>query len=315
MFIDVHPDFIQARLMDVLKDGLNACNGVSSTIESFPMKEYYLQSLFLKMTGAQEQKMKCICWELATNDYTYRYEYLHNNEYKECSTYKEKNGVLKDLIHEIKNYEPTFFLSRIWGDVAIDDDTILSKRASWEAKINHQREGLVNSKIKQQEQKGRILTETAKDKINHNIMDKPLPEGDFECLVLGIKRESCIKSILSEYRKVVGNSIIADWDGDSLVDYDSHVNKHFRLSGFATKKNELLDSKLQSFYTNVVYRHRNRCAHNTTSYQQNIPSLDALRSEDQKAQNYFFRFTLLILIDEIFIRLYAYYRKLANSKD
>ena len=31
-----------------------------------------MQSIFMKMTGAQEQKMKCICWEIATIDFDLR---------------------------------------------------------------------------------------------------------------------------------------------------------------------------------------------------------------------------------------------------
>jgi hypothetical protein len=35
-----------------------------------------MQSIFIKMTGFQEQKLKCIVWELATDDYEYRYHKL-----------------------------------------------------------------------------------------------------------------------------------------------------------------------------------------------------------------------------------------------
>ena len=41
-----------------------------------PLYDYVLQTTFLKMTGSQEQKLKCIQWELATDDYEYRYDIL-----------------------------------------------------------------------------------------------------------------------------------------------------------------------------------------------------------------------------------------------
>ena len=40
------------------------------------LKDYFLSSIFLRMTGAQEQKLKCICWEIATHNYDFRYEYM-----------------------------------------------------------------------------------------------------------------------------------------------------------------------------------------------------------------------------------------------
>lgn len=46
-------------------------------MESYPLCEYVMQSLFLKLTGAQEQKLKCICWDIATHNYEYRYDFLN----------------------------------------------------------------------------------------------------------------------------------------------------------------------------------------------------------------------------------------------
>jgi hypothetical protein len=55
------------------------------------------------MTGFQEQKMKCICWELASNDYEYRYKRYTFKPLGECSRYDEKKTIYKDLIEQIKN--------------------------------------------------------------------------------------------------------------------------------------------------------------------------------------------------------------------
>ena len=69
-----HTDFILAPISDILKDSISASDGIGSGMETFPLSDYVMQSVFLKMTGFQEQKMKCIVWDLATIDYEYRYK-------------------------------------------------------------------------------------------------------------------------------------------------------------------------------------------------------------------------------------------------
>ena len=80
----------------------------------------------------------------------------------------------------------------------------------------------------------------------------------------------------------------------------------WRAGGFALG-DVLMDKDYQDFYTNVVYRHRNRCAHNLSSFQNNLPTLKTLVGEDFVYDNYYYRFSMLLLIDEIFMRLYKAY--------
>ena len=61
-----------------------------------------------------------------------------------------------------------------------------------------------------------------------------------------------------------------------------------------------------------LYIHRNRCAHNLTSYQQNRPSLEILSGIDSVYENYYIRFALLIIIDKIMITLYQIFQHEAN---
>ena len=74
-------------------------------------------------------------------------------------------------------------------------------------------------------------------------------------------------------------------------------------------KKEFISNKLKSFYENDLYNQRNRLAHNTLSYQENLPSLKTLVNEDDSSRNYFRYFATLILIDNIFIYLYKEFRR------
>ncbi|WP_038177382.1 hypothetical protein, partial [Treponema pedis] len=61
-----------------------------------------------------------------------------------------------------------------------------------------------------------------------------------------------------------------------------------------------------------MYKHRNRCAHNLLSYQDNLPSFEELKSEENKYDNWFLRFFILILLDNIFIYIFKEYIKIRS---
>jgi hypothetical protein len=72
------------------------------------------------------------------------------------------------------------------------------------------------------------------------------------------------------------------------------------------------DTKMYAVY-HLLYSHRNRCAHNTLSYQLNIPHLDELKDETYQTYNNIFMFyATLIIIDEVFRKVFAHYQELIN---
>ena len=75
MYMSEHAGFILSPLSDILREGNSACRGIGDEMASFALSEYVMQTIFIKMTGALEQKMKCICWDMATKDFEYRYDY------------------------------------------------------------------------------------------------------------------------------------------------------------------------------------------------------------------------------------------------
>lgn len=81
-----------------------------------------MNSLFLKMTGFQEQKMKCIAWEMATYDYEYRRILLQNKDnLGEYSSYKAKSAIYKRLTSLIISLNEKFDISDIDKQQLIDD--------------------------------------------------------------------------------------------------------------------------------------------------------------------------------------------------
>lgn len=212
-------------------------------IEAYPLCDYVMQSVFLKMTGAQEQKMKCICWEMATHDYEYRYFRYSKKFLGECSSYEEKEEVYKDLVKQIVKQEGKSF----------DPSTI--------EKID-------------------ILSNTTSQ-----------IENSFLGSNLLVWAQRNFNEYVEIWNKVSENNFVID-----------------AKNLFAKKNNSPDDIKsLDAIYKDHLYRHRNRIAHNTLSYQQNLPTLNTLVNDNYKYDNYFIHFSILILIDNIFIKLFERY--------
>lgn len=225
-----HTKFIKTPLINILKEGISATQSIGYGIDSYPICDYIMQSVFLRITGAQEQKLKCICWELATNDYDYRF-LKKGNLFLYYSSYSEKINLFEDIIEQINN----------------------------------------------------------KNYIKNNKF-----EFDFKALL------EKHKSVTVQLLEVFENSHWIIWKKKKFGEYKYIWNKD----------KSILD-KNGRIITEDIYKHlydeRNRVAHNTLSYQENLPTLDKLKSDDHKYDNYFLYFSILILIDEIFMYLYDEY--------
>lgn len=232
-----HTDFILSPISNVLKEVVSANSGIGNGIETYPLGEYILQAVFLKMTGFQEQKMKCICWELATEDYEYRYDRYTKAPLGECSSYKEKNTIYNDIINVIRKHKSNFDPKSTWDKATLQ----LSTR------------------------------------------------NEIKNIFLATNLSSWVQNTFSDF--IIDNSILP-------------------TTQFVTgndKLNNLFESTLIERY-GMLYNHRNRCAHNTLSYQENLPTLKTISHPNYKYDTYFVRFALLLLIDKIFIELYTQYK-------
>ena len=247
MYSSEHSEFILSPLVDLLKNGLSACKGTGDGIESFPLCEYVTQSLFLKLTGAQEQKIKCICWDLATVDYEYRYEFLNNKNYGECSNWNSKNGVYNDLISAIQKIDISFIPSQIFDSV--------------------------------------FLT---------RLLDKILQIYENSVLNVWLKRELCFYK--ANYSSIISARQIA------------------QIKQPNSKTYPLFQSLLKDKFEEIVYKHRNRCAHNTLSYQINKPDFNVLAKDNYEYNSYFFRYAIIILIDSILMSLFNKYLSILPEK-
>jgi len=219
----------------ILKDAVSASSAIGGGIETYPLYDYVMQSVFLKMTGSQEQKMKCVAWEMATIDYDYRRVLLNNDDkLGECSSFVDKNKIYKRLVMQIKNFDSAFDPTK-----AVNTKMILKKTTRY--------------------------------------------IGD-----------------------VFNKSNLSVWAQSSFIWFKNNHKTHLKHEHLVRQDTVLFEDSFQKKYE-LLFKHRNRIAHNTHSYQQNLPTLKTLGREDYVFENYFLYFSILVLIDEIFMELYEKY--------
>lgn len=242
-----HISFILRPETAIIKEAVRSLDATNGGIETYPISDYLLHSLFLRLTGAQEQKLKCICWEMACRDYEYRYERYERKPYGECSSYDDKYTVYNDLLNEIKKLNEAF-----------------------------------------------TITDVIKDEILYNWRTSIQRVLENSLLVVNFKRS------YDEYEVLIAN-VNNKWivNGKQLLTKKDNISENERLTtcGLA----------LQELFTEYVYKERNRCAHNTRSYQHNLPSIKEMMSQEYKLKNYFLYMSIIILLDEIYIKLFKIY--------
>lgn len=250
-----HEVFILTPIEKLLGEAALATACLESGMSTYPIFDYVIQSLFLKMTGFQEQKLKCITWELATDDYEYRYEKFGHGYIGECSTLKDKNAVFNGLIKQINKKKVDYS--------KIDDNE--RKRIVADS-IDVLDDFLENSRLKGWA--GRQYVEYKK--------------------LVKVWSETCF---YSTHNDLLGHC------------------ENCRLKSSAPDGSSCKYGTMSDLYT-VIYQQRNRCAHNTTSYLQNLPVLDFIDRDIYSFENYFLHFAVLIIIDKIFITLFKRYLEL-----
>lgn len=298
---DEQRQFIQTPIVIILQDTVNACKGIGQGIETQSLSEYVLQTTFLKMTGAQEQKLKGICWEMATDDYDYRYQYLKKN-YGECSSYSDKSCVYRDLLAKLIKLDKGFCVAKLFDDVDVTPklDLVIAQKVG-EAQKNQERK------------KGRPLTDEEKEKMEAGMRKYYTRNGLCEKEQEAFSRRVLFLNVQEMIDRIVGKSLVAQWEEHNYLNYMT-LWKGLSKWSFATG-DLLMCKELQEFYSTVVYEHRNKCAHNLLSLQKNLPTLKTLEEEEFVYDNYYFRFSVLVLLDEIFVRLFkAYLGAMARYK-
>lgn len=254
-----HESFILTPITNILNEAQFALAPLEGNINNYPLFDYVMQSTFLKMTGFQEQKVKCISWELATDDYALRYERYKQHPLGECSSYKDKKVVFDDLVSILE------------------------------------REKTGCSVLSDQERK--YIMDSTKNELLNFCSQSPISGWS----------EKSYYDFLKLFDKC-GKECVLFIDKGKASDIIGHCDNCGKRSGHDACV--LYQIKALKAIYEIAIRHRNRCAHNTSSFQQNLPSLDDLQKDEYILENYFVRFALLMIMDKVFVELFKKYLEL-----
>ena len=234
-----HDDFIYSPVESILADAVLALGPIAGGIDTYPINEYLMKTIFLQMTGFQEQKFKCIAWEVATEDFEFRREFLNNFSTEGFSTYDSKRKLYNKVMRIIKRDELTV------------------------------------------EERKKIVK-------------------DSKLIICGI----------------LDNSNLQFWNMSSYSEFKQTISDKLGYTQFALKgkkgNTNLLENIAKEVYDSLYY-YRNRLAHNTFSYQRNLPTFKSLENTDSLETNYFVWFYLLVVIDKIMIKIYEEFQY--NNQD
>lgn len=232
-----HEKFILTPIITLLKSAQNACANLPYGIESYPLINYILQSVFIRMTGFQEQKGRCLLWELATDDYEFRYrQYYQKRDFGECSKYSDKKEIIKQYSH------------------FVDIENLLNKMPN--------------------------IVEDAMKSIKSFAEEFNLGYFSQDLKIL-----SCF---IKDRIKQVGE-----------------VKKNDRKSN----KQNVLCKVLNLFDNehNVLYKERNRIAHNVWACNENLPTFEIITDYNYKYNSFLNFFYVLIVIDQLYMEIYKQY--------
>lgn len=257
--ISQHQKFIHSSVAELLLESTSLMSTINEGIMLLKTHDYIMQTVFMKMTGYLEQKLKCICWEIASESFEYRYVVYQKERVVGFSTYKDKKAVLNDLLKEIK---------KIDREYKIADD-----------------------------QKDEMITETKK------ILGEFVQSADLQ-KVFPVQIEK-----MHEFLAALGPTHLlpnsSSGDLKMIEIFSGQIKNAEKIVDRGQSKNNI---NLQLAYEELVYRHRNRCAHNTLCYQRNNYPIELISRPDYCYYNYFVRFAILLLIDKIFVFVYRIWR-------
>lgn len=119
--------------------------------------------------------------------------------------------------------------------------------------------------------------------------------------------------LLQQYSKeyAIFRDITDNFDGSYILMLADPTTKKYHLfdSGKDVKLGNIFKERMNIIYDEHIKRHRDRCAHNLLSYQSNIPTMTTMSSKTMCLNNYFVRFFVLILIDDMMRQVFDIYRQ------
>lgn len=279
--IDDYDKIISRDVSLYVQEVCCAYGNSSNNITQYPLIEYLMSSVLLRMTGFMEQKLDILQLILCHQDEDLKYNLLHKSN-KLSSSYQVVSSIYKSFRQIILIFEKDFNVSErkkydenLFGNIKC----ILN---AYEKIYNIFKDSSIVYPIKRNFDDFLNL----KNRIS-NFDDEQIQK---------IQEELKNQLLSKEERKRKGETL------NALVKKNKTRNR-FRIFSL----NDYI----------YVYRHtinfRHSIAHNIISIRKDLPNISAIKSNNFQYENYFIRFMIVLSIDEVIRDMYKYYKALQDK--
>ncbi len=307
-------DFISSPLYLILEEACVSFQFLQGKMEEYPIKEYLLQNIFLKLCGALEQKLKCIIWEVATDDYDSRFGFISTGLLNlQCSSYDDKKRVYKTLWESCnkKDEDKTIYEILFMCFFSLEERGRI--RNEWESSQTKLAKKECERDVQQKIAAGEEVDDAQKQNLLKGYLGKRLADSKYnEEKKRQLQRRVRENAEIGMKTFIESSGITQSYEHE-LDEFFENKNALFKGENFTPYELSFFNGDLKDVYDTLVYGHRNRCAHNVNSVQDNLPTLKNMCDKNIKFSNYYFRFYILLIIDEIFTKLFGHYQRLRST--
>lgn len=273
--LDEYDKIISKDVSIYIQEVCCAYGNSSHNIANYPLIEYLLSSVLLRMTGFMEQKLDILQLTLCNQDEDFKYNLLRKSN-KLSSNYDEVSSIYKSFLSIIQ---------------AMEKELNVSDTKKYSDKLFKSSEYILNAHTK--------LYNILK---NSSIIS-PI-KRNFDDFVNLKKSMLDLSEDIAKLRKELDEKTLSK---------EEKKTKGIALSQLETQQGLCLSEQnyISIYKRTIDFRHS--IAHNITSIKRDLPNISFIKSENFQFENYFVRFMIILSIDEVIRDMYDYYKKLKNK--
>ena len=282
--LDNYDAIIRKNASVYIEEMCNACGNMDETLRFYPLTEYLLSSVLLRLTGFIEQKLDILQLILCNMDGKVRYNLLR------------KSHALSSNYDTVNSIYITFskIINKLECDYAIIEKMYKGKS------LFDNRECIYDAF-------SRIL-----DLFKNSAIIYQRERHFKEFFILSDKILTYREKI-AKLQKILKN---VELSKSERKQYGTQLNVLVKKKRNLEKTHNTQDFLLTNDFINIynqTIQFRHTIAHNINSVQIDLPSISYVQSPEFKYENYFIRFMIILSVDMIFRDMYEYYSKLKRK--
>lgn len=278
--------FLMSDISLYIEEFISIFNNDRITLQNSPICNLALQSIFLKLIGAVEQKIYNLKWYIGFNDLDVRRK-IQEDFTRQSTNQDSLNKAYELFIYKLKEYNPALkFSSSIWRN-----SDLLEKSYN---------------KVYEMFSKSSLIDYTGSEFYDFT---QNLP------LKLFFIHNKLHKALKGEYSSGTKQRINRNIDAinNELSNYIKNINCYFDNKLSTKEKFENVMSKCLELYYDRLIRHRHALAHNFISVKMDLPLLKDILHEMYKYDTYYYRFMICIYLDFIIQDIFMHFKELREG--